>query len=483
MRTLDKDLLSVQEVRDKIAEAKRAQGKLKEYSQEQIDRIVYAISVAGQENSERLAKMAKEETGYGKWKDKLIKNIFASKFVYDSIKDMKTVGIIREDKESKVFDVAVPVGVIAALIPSTNPTSTVIFKALVALKAGNAVVFSPHPSAKNCIQEAARICADTAVKSGAPEGIITCLDTLSGPGTKELLGHRDVSLILATGGEAMVRAAYSSGTPAIGVGPGNAPVFIERTADIPKAVGHIIDSKTFDNGVICASEQAIVVEHCSKEAVTSELRRRGAYFMDAAESELVGSLLLLPNKATNPAVVGKSAAEVASMVGIDVPEDTPLLISEQSSVSYNNPYSREKLTPVLALYTETDWESACERCLELLANEGLGHTLIIHSKDERVIREFGLKKTVSRVLVNTPGALGGVGATANLQPSFTLGCGAVGGGSTSDNVGPLHLFNVRRVAYGVRELSDLTGGGNSNTGTGSANFEQMVSKILQMFKN
>jgi len=484
MGTLDKDLLSIQEVRDTVRKAKQAQVEFKEYSQSQVDHIVNAMALAAQNHAERLARLAKEETGYGKWEDKVVKNIFASKFVCDSIKDMKTVGVIHEDKDNRVIEIAVPVGVVAGLIPSTNPTSTTIYKALIALKAGNAIVFSPHPSAKNCIAETAKILSDTAVASGAPDGIIACLNLPTMQGTQALLTHKDVDLILATGGEAMVRAAYSSGTPAIGVGPGNAPAFIERSADIPLAVKRIVESKTFDNGVICASEQSIIVEQCSKEVVVTELRRQGAYFLGREESTHVASLLLGPNKAINPAVVGKSAMELAVMLDIAVPHGTTLLISEQDSVSYDNPYSREKLTPVLALYTASGWEDACLRCLELLNNEGKGHTMIIHSNNEQIIREFGLKKNVSRVLVNTPGALGGIGATTNLSPALTLGCGAVGGSSTSDNVGPQNLFNIRRVAWGVRELSDLKGTTQTDTkGSDPATLELelIIKNLLKQF--
>ncbi|MDU2064296.1 MAG: acetaldehyde dehydrogenase (acetylating) [Sporomusaceae bacterium] len=456
MNQFDKDLQSIQEVRNKVSLAKRAQEQFREFSQERIDAVVAAMCQTALENAVSLAKMAKEETGFGKWQDKVIKNTFAAKTVYESIKNMKTVGILCDDPTRKIMEVGVPVGVIAGLIPSTNPTSTVIFKALIAIKAGNSIIFSPHPSAVACIRETVRILQAAAMRSGAPDGLINCLDVPTMEGTHELMTHKDVDLILATGGEAMVRAAYSSGTPAIGVGPGNGPAFIERSADVPKAVRQILESKTFDNGVICASEQSVVVEECMKETVVAEMQRQGFYFLNEADSEKLGRLLLRPNKTMNPVIVGKNAQELAILAGISVPADAKVLVSYQNTVSHNNPYSREKLTTVLAFYTEADWEQACLRCLEILNNEGKGHTMTIHSQNEAIIREFALKKNVSRLLVNTSAALGGIGATTQLSPALTLGCGAVGGSSTSDNVNPMNLINIRRVAYGSCELADLT---------------------------
>jgi acetaldehyde dehydrogenase (acetylating) len=481
MEIVDKDLQSIQEVRQRIAPAKEGQKRLQEYSQEQIDRIVSHVAEAAEKAAVRLAKLAHEETGFGKWEDKVIKNTFASKYVYNNIKDMKTVGIISTHPGGKVVDIAVPVGVIAGLVPSTNPTSTVIYKSLLALKTGNAILFSPHPSAKRCITETVDILSAAAVEAGAPEGVIGCLSILTMQGTNELMKHPDIALILATGGEAMVKAAYSSGTPAIGVGPGNGPAFIEKSADIPLAVKRIIDSKTFDNGVICASEQSIVVERESKEKVVSELKRQGAYFLNQEESERLGAFLLRGNGTINPQVVGKSAEKLAELTGLQIPAGTKVLISEQTTVSKKNPYSREKLCPILAFYCEDNWESACARCMELLANEGKGHTLAIHSNNEAIVREFSLKKAVSRVLVNTPAALGGIGASTDLQPALTLGCGAVGGSSTSDNVGPMNLLNIRRLAYGVREIESLRNASQTeaDNGISGQDVETLVKEILK----
>ncbi|MDR3164329.1 MAG: acetaldehyde dehydrogenase (acetylating) [Synergistaceae bacterium] len=455
MELTDRDLISIQEVRNLIAAAVSAQKRLALMSQDEIDLICEAMAKAGEENAERLAVMASEETGFGRPADKTIKNIFGSRAVYESVRDVKTVGVIGEDKKRRVVEVAVPMGVIAGLVPSTNPTSTVFFKSIIAIKSANAIIFSPHPGAKKCIAEAARVMADAAEKAGCPAGAVASIKTLTMQATEELMRHKCVSLILATGGAAMVRAAYSSGNPAIGVGPGNSPAFIERTADIPLSVKRIIDSKTFDNGTICASEQSVVTEECIRERVIEEFKRQGGYFLNDTEKSAVSSVLMRNSGTMNPAIVGKSPQYIAKLARISVPDDVKVLLGFETEVGEGAPFSREKLCPVLAFYTERDWENACELCIRILNNEGAGHTLVIHSNNESVIREFALKKPVSRLLVNTPSALGGVGATTNLLPSLTLGCGAVGGSSSSDNIGPLNLINKRRLAYGVKELEDI----------------------------
>ncbi|BDR65103.1 acetaldehyde dehydrogenase (acetylating) [Clostridium tetani] len=461
MELLDKDLRSLQETRNLIAKAKKAQEIYKTFSQEKVDSIVKAITEAVEKEAVKLAKMAHEETGFGKWEDKIIKNTFASRGVYESIKDLKTVGIINENKEKKYFEVGVPVGVVAGLIPSTNPTSTTIYKTLISLKSGNAIVISPHPNAVKCIVETSKILNEAAIKAGAPEGLIGCITVPSLQGTSELMKHKDTALILATGGEAMVKAAYSSGTPAIGVGPGNGPAFIDKSANVKLAVKRILDSKTFDNGVICASEQSIVVENSMKEIVKEELIKQGAYFLNEEESEKLGKFILRSNGTMNPMIVGKSVEKLSEMSGLNVKKGSKVLISEQTTVGKNNPYSREKLTPILAFYTVNDVEEGIKLCTEILMNEGKGHTLVLHSEDNEVIKNFGLRIPVSRLLVNVPGALGGLGVATNLTPALTLGCGAVGGSSTSDNIGPMNLLNIRRVALGVKELEDLRG--NENT--------------------
>lgn len=452
---LDMDLQSIQEVRDLIRNAKRAQEEFGTFDQSRIDGIVKAIAEACAANAERLAKMAVEETGFGIWQDKVLKNLLGSTITYEFIKDMKTVGVIHEDGAKGIMEVGVPMGVIAALIPSTNPTSTVMYKTLISLKAGNGIVISPHPGAKNCILETVKIIQEAAKKAGAPDGLIGAIHLTTMEATDALLKDSNIGVILATGGEAMVHAAYSSGNPAIGVGPGNGPSFIERTADVAEAVRRIFDSKTFDNGTICASEQSIVTERCIEAEVVEAVKRQGGYFMDAAQSEKVAKFILRDNGTMNPKIVGKSAQAIADMAGIQIPAGTRVLLSRQKEVSKRNPYTREKLCPLLAFFVEEGWQEACERSIQILQNEGVGHTMTIHSRDTDVIREFALKKPVSRLLVNTPGALGGVGGTTNLAPALTLGCGAVGGSATSDNITPMNLINIRRVACGVTELSDI----------------------------
>ncbi|MGL5244053.1 MAG: aldehyde dehydrogenase family protein, partial [Sarcina sp.] len=326
MELLDKDLVSIQEVRNLIRNAKEAQKKLVNMSQDQIDRITKSISEAGYENAEKLAKMANNETGFGKWQDKILKNVFASQNVYESIKDTKTVGIIKDDKEKKIMEVAVPVGVVAGLIPSTNPTSTAIYKAMIAIKAGNSIVFSPHPNAKNCILETVRIINDAAVKAGCPEGAIACMTVPTMQGTEELMKNKDTALILATGGEAMVKAAYSSGTPAIGVGPGNGPAFIDGSADIKLAVKRIMDSKTFDNGTICASEQSIVIEKELEEVVVKELKKAGAYFLTEEQSKQLSKFIMRANGTMNPQIVGKDVQTIVKLASLSgIPQDAKVL--------------------------------------------------------------------------------------------------------------------------------------------------------------
>ena len=329
---MDRDLQSIQEVRDLIARAKAAQRQLAEMPQERLDAICKAVAEACAAKAEPLAKMAVEETGYGVWQDKVLKNLLGSSITYESIREMRAVGVLREDKARGILEVGVPMGVVAALIPSTNPTSTAMYKSIISLKAGNAIVISPHPGAKQCIIETVKVIAEAAKKAGAPDGWVGCITITTMEATNALLTSRDIGVILATGGEAMVRAAYSSGNPAIGVGPGNGPAFIERSADIPLAVKHILDSKTFDNGTICASEQSIVTEGCIAEKVEAELKRQGGYFLDKGESERLGGFLLRGNGTMNPRIVGKSAQAIADMAGISIPAGTRVLISRQTEV-------------------------------------------------------------------------------------------------------------------------------------------------------
>ena len=451
---LDKDLASIQEARDLVRKAKAAQAVLAEMDQQQVDRIVAAMADAAADNAVKLAQMAVSDTGFGKESDKIVKNLFAARRVYEFIRDEKTVGVIREDKEKKMLEVAIPMGVVAGLVPSTNPTSTTIFKALISVKAGNALIVSPHPSALNCIGEAVRILNAAAMSAGAPDGLVTMMTIPTIGGTAELM--KLSNMIIATGGTAMVKAAYSSGTPALGVGPGNVPAFIERTADVPTAVRRIIASKTFDNGTICASEQSVVTEECIKDEVIAQFKKQGGYFVSGEEQKKLEAILRRPGQETvNPRIVGKSALDIAKMAGITVPQDTKVILCVTTEVGRNAPFSIEKLSPLLAFYVEKDWQHACDRCLELLNYTGIGHSLAIHTNNPELVRTFVLKKPVSRVLVNTGSTQGGIGATTGISPSFTLGCGAVGGSATSDNVTVHHLYQIRRAAYGLFEPEEV----------------------------
>lgn len=447
----DMDLQSIQEVRDYLEQAKSAQKIIAKMTQAEIDQIVESMANAARDEAERLAVMAVEETGFGNVPDKVTKNLFAANDVYNAIKDMKTVGIIRRDEQNRLWEVAHPVGVVAGIVPSTNPTSTVIFKALIAVKARNAIVFSPHPAAAKCTAEAAKIMQEAAERAGAPKGLISCITQPTLPATNELMKHKFTNVILATGGSAMVRAAYSSGKPAYGVGPGNVPVYIHESANIEKTVQLIVQSKTFDNGTICASEQALLVDQSIKEQVVSELKKQGAYFLNDDEKQKVESVIMV-NGALNAKIVGKTPQVIAEMAGIEIPSDAKVLVAEETNVGKEYPFSIEKLSTILAFYTVKDMEEASRIAEELLNFGGLGHTLGIHAEDEKVVEVFTIDKPVSRVIVNTGTTFGGIGATVAIQPSLTLGCGSFGNNITSDNIGPQHLMNIKRVAYGIREM-------------------------------
>ncbi len=454
MELTDKDLASIQQVRTLLCNATEAKKQLAKLSQQQIDKIVKAIADSATENAEHLAKLASEETGFGKWQDKKIKNLFASKSVYESIKDLKTVGLIGIDEKNKIREYACPVGIIAGLIPSTNPTSTVIYKSMIAIKSGNPIVFSPHPKALNCILETIKIIYKAGVEAGMPGGAISCITIPTIQATNELMKHKSTNLILATGGPGMVKAAYSSGTPAIGVGAGNGPAFIDKTADVDLAIKRIVASKTFDNGTICASEQSIVIEKSMENAVINALKKHGAYIMDNTESEKLAKHLFKNGK-MNAEIVGKSANYVAKLAGICVPENIKILVALETSVGVNAPYSQEKLTPVLALYVEDNVDKALERCVDILKFEGVGHSFMMHCNDDELVDRFAKTIPASRIIINSLGSLGGVGATTNLFPALTLGCGAEGGSSSSNNIGPRDLINIKRVAYGVREIDEI----------------------------
>ena len=446
----DKDLISISEARTLARAAKQAQPILAEFTQEQIDRIVKAMADAVTPHAEALATLAVEETGYGVIADKVQKNLFSSRRVYEFIAPMKTVGVVNRIEDRKVVEIAEPFGVVAAIVPSTNPTSTAIYKVLIALKARCPIVISPHPSAARCITRSVEIMAEAASQAGAPPGAIGWMKTVTLEGTQELMKHRDVAVILATGGMGLVRAAYSAGKPAYGVGPGNAPCYVEQSADLAKAAYDIVLGKTFDNGVLCSSPNSVVVD----EAISEEARRRfqaeGAYFMNDREIELLAKALVSPQRLPNPALVGRSAAYIAEKVGITVPNGTRALIAPLKGVGRDYPLSIEKLSPVLSWYVVKDWREGCERCIQILRYGGMGHTMSIHSQNEDVILQFGLKKPAFRICVNTPTTHGSIGLTTGLDPAMTLGCGGPGGNITSDNISPRHLLNLKRLAYEVR---------------------------------
>jgi acetaldehyde dehydrogenase (acetylating) len=430
-----------------VRRAKAVQFALAEFTQEQIDRIVDAMAAAVAPHAEALAKAAVDETGYGVVQDKVHKNKFAAERVYQFIKPMKTVGVVRRLEDRKVIEIAEPFGVVAAIIPSTNPTSTAIYKILIALKARCPIVLSPHPSAAKCISRAAEIMEAAARAAGMPEGAIGWMQTVTLEGTQELMKAREVAVILATGGMGLVRAAYSAGKPAYGVGPGNAPAFIERSADVTKAVRDILTGKTFDNGLLCSSENSVVADAPVAEAVKAEFLKQGGYFLSAAEAAAVAKVLVSPQRLPNPALVGKPATFIAAQAGITVPATTRALIAPLEGVGRDYPLSIEKLCPVLSFYVVKDWQEGCERCKQILRYGGMGHTMSIHSKNDDVILQFGLHKPAYRIVVNSPTTHGSIGLTTGLDPAMTLGCGGFGGNITSDNISPMHLLNIKRLAY------------------------------------
>ena len=449
---MNKDLESIQEARDLAEASYRAFQTFEHFTEEQVERILAEISRVAIANATPLAKAAVDETGYGTVEHKTLKNLFCARDVYNAIKPMKTVGIVSEDTEKKVFEVASPIGVIAAIIPSTNPTSTAIYKALIALKGRNTIVFSPHPSATKCILETSRLISEAAERAGAPKGVVSCMRASTIEGAEALMKHQRTSLILATGGTGLVKAAYSAGKPAFGVGPGNVPTYIESTADISKAVRDILTGKTFDNGTLCSSEQSIVCDESVKDAALEQLRAQGAYICNPTEKTQLEKVIQTPRRTLNTKIVGQSAEKIAQMAGFRVPPGTRAIVAHAEGVGPEFPISMEKLSPLLAFYVVRDWQEGCAKCIEILSFGGLGHTLSLHTREDRIVREFGLKKPAFRICVNTPAALGAVGYTTNLFPSMTLGCGAQGNNITSDNISPLHLINLKRVAYGVRDV-------------------------------
>src|ERR1035437_916748 len=407
----DKDLLSIQEVRSKVEKAYGAWLQYRACSQQQVDAIVESMAAAAHANARRLAEMAVEETGYGNAKDKYVKNLLASDWLPRRMRGMKTIGVLRELPEEKMVEIGVPVGVVAAILPTTNPTSTAIYKILISLKAGNAIVVSPHPRAHQCTCYTAAILYQAAVEAGAPPDIIQCVDNATIEATNALMRHERTGVILSTGGAGIVKAAYSSGKPAFGVGPGNVPALVDVSADVDDAVAKIVAGKSFDYGTVCSSEQALVAEEGLRARIVAALKANKAYIAGDAQKEALGKLLIMPNWAVNPQCVGQSPTKIAKMAGFEVPPDTSIICA---------------------------------------AIGGMGPTAVIHAKDDSRIREFAMRMPAMRVLVNTPAPEGSTGITTNVFPSMTLGCGAVAGNITSDNVGPLHLINIKRLAYTVR---------------------------------
>jgi acetaldehyde dehydrogenase (acetylating) len=452
---MDKDLLSIQEARDLAVAARDAQRIWLHATQDEVDRVCSAMADAAFQAAGRLGQMASEETGYGIPAHKKLKNEFASRNVWESIKDIKTVGVVSHDPQRKIYEIAWPMGVVIGLTPSTNPTSTVMAKVLTAVKARDAIIICPHPSAKKCSLETVRIMAAAAERAGAPKGLIGCFENVSLEGTQELMHHKYAALILATGGSAMVRAAHSTGKPAYGVGPGNVPVYVDRSADIEKAARYIVGSKSFDYSTICATEQAVVADKPIAARLAELMQAQGAYFINEAQAEALRRTLFFKNGAINPATVGKSPQVLASLAGIDIPSSARILVARLNKVGKEEPLSREKLTTVLGWYEVDGWEAGCERSIELIQFGGRGHSQIIHATDEKVIMAFGLEKPVFRILVNTVGTLGGVGFTTGVMPSMTLGAGGVGGSITGDNVTVYHLFNIKRLAFEVTPPPDF----------------------------
>jgi acetaldehyde dehydrogenase (acetylating) len=451
MASFDADLRSVQEARDLAVTCRAAQREFATASQQQVDRVCAAMADAVYRDAARLGRLAHEETGYGVAAHKQVKVEFASKAVWESIRDVPTVGVLRRDPERRTVEIGWPVGVVVALTPSTNPNSTAVFKVLISVKARNGVVVAPHPAAKQSTYEAVRLMADAGERAGMPAGLVACMREVSLPGSQELMRHYATSMILATGGTPMVRAAHSTGKPAIGVGPGNVPVYVDRSADVAAAASAIVYSKAFDCSVICATEQSVVADRPIAEQLRAQMQRLGAHWLDESQKAALARVIFTPTGAMDPAAVGKTPQQLADLAGISVPASARVLVADLARVGRDEPLSGEKLTTVLGFYVEDGWRAGCERCIELLRFGGDGHSLVIHATDDDVILAFGIEKPAFRILVNTWGTLGAIGATTGVMPSMTLAPGGVGGSVVSDNITVSHLLNVKRVAYPVRE--------------------------------
>jgi acetaldehyde dehydrogenase (acetylating) len=481
----DKSTQSIEQAREFVERAAAAQKVLATFSQERIDEIVGAMARAAQSESYRLGEMAHLETGFGSAADKNAKNRFSAEQIYNFIKPMKTVGVIRQT--DTIVEVASPRGVVAAIIPVTNPTSTAIFKILISIKARNAVVLSPHPAAANCIAETTRIMREAAEATGLPAGAISCMTIAALEGTQELMKHKLTAVILATGGTGLVRAAYSSGKPAFGVGPGNVPAMIERTANVPKAVKDILTGKCFDNGTICSSEQAVVVERVVEAQVRERFIAEGAYFLNLEQQEALTKVVTTPEVKLNPKIVGKSAKVIAEMAGFAIPDGARAMICPLDGVGKAFPLSMEKLSPILAYYVVDSLAEGCDRAAEILRFGGMGHTASVHTGDRDAAREYGLRMPVSRVIVNSPSTHGAIGFTTDLEPSMTLGCGSWGGNVTSDNISPRHLMDVKRIAFETKPINRVPADANASAHTATsgngdvdrAAIAELVDRFLQ----
>src|SRR5215204_1841051 len=441
----DKDLISHQEARDAVEAAHRAFQTVAQFDQAKIDGICEAMAKVALAESARLGLLAHEETGFGKADDKREKNRFAAEDVWNYFRGMKTVGVVSDN--GTVVEIVSPRGVVAAIIPSTNPTSTAIFKIIIAIKSRNSIVLSPHPSAARCIGETTRVMREAAVQNGLPVEAIYCIQNPTIDGTEALMKHKRTAVILATGGIGLVRAAYSSGKPAFGVGPGNVPVFIERSANVAKAVSDILTSTCFDNGTICASEQSVVVDVPVEAEVRDQFKQQGAHFLNEAEAAAVAKILLTPERTLNAGIVGKSADYIANLAGVSIPSGTRCLIADCAGVGRDYPWSIEKLSPTLAFFVVDGVEQGANRCYEILQFGGMGHTAGMHTENRDAAIAYGAKMPASRVVINSPTTHGAIGFSTDLPPSMTLGCGSWGGNVTSDNVSPIHLLDIKRVAF------------------------------------
>ncbi|MDX1438844.1 MAG: aldehyde dehydrogenase family protein [Rubricoccaceae bacterium] len=449
---MDSDLRSIQQARDLLRKAHTAQQKFLKADQGQVDRVIAAMVEAGIRHSERLGQLAYDETGFGRPDSKTEKNLFATRTLGERMEGMKTVGIISTGEDGQVWEVATPMGVVAALVPSTNPTSTAMYKAIIAAKARCGIVMSPHPRAKVCTAEALNVVADGAYRAGAPDGLFGCMSEVSLAGTNALLEDPITDVILATGGGAMVKAAYSKGKPAYGVGSGNVPAYVDRSADIEKAALDLVTGTSFDWGTLCSTERSVVADAPIRARLLDALRTHGAHVCTQEEVEILRAVVKVDG-GLNIDIVGQSPARIAQMAGFAVAPDTKALIAEVTEVGKQEPLSMETLSPILSFYSEDGWEAGCERCIEILNFGGIGHTLVLHAKSQRVIEAFALEKPAMRIVVNTIAALGSVGLTTSLFPAMTLGPGTIGGSITSDNISPLHLLNIKRVAFETNPIN------------------------------